>query len=47
MTIKMAPSILSADFMKLGQSIEIVSRGGADLIHVYFMDGNYVPNITL
>lgn len=43
----MAPSILSADFMKLGQSIEIVSRGGADLIHVDVMDGHFVPNLTL
>ncbi|MDD5084527.1 MAG: ribulose-phosphate 3-epimerase [Candidatus Omnitrophica bacterium] len=46
-TVKIAPSILSADFGKLGDEIRDVERGGCDLIHVDVMDGVFVPNITI
>lgn len=46
-TIDIAPSILSADFSRLGEEIEAVERGGASILHVDVMDGHFVPNITV
>jgi len=46
-TIDIAPSILAADFSRLGQEIEAVERGGAAIIHADVMDGHFVPNITM
>lgn len=45
--IKIAPSILSADFMNMERDIHMLERGGTDFIHVDVMDGHFVPNLTL
>ncbi|PKQ10184.1 MAG: ribulose-phosphate 3-epimerase [Actinobacteria bacterium HGW-Actinobacteria-9] len=45
--ILMAPSILSADFSRLGEDVSAIAEGGADFIHVDVMDGHFVPNLTI